>query len=150
MKEIKAEGDSLDSSEKMEQFKYDREISHSHCVMHYKILQNRHDCTTCTSKSQLDVQSSNTESGSSINNGCGTEQVLQEIQQNNLKTSIESLSEFIEKMTIKDIDFCHTYSEGLAITVADLILYTYIYYLLVRTICAFSLNVKSRINNKYK
>ncbi|KAK3599982.1 hypothetical protein CHS0354_012635 [Potamilus streckersoni] len=45
-------------------------------------------------------------------------------------TDVDSLISFVKNMTLHNIEFVHLYSEGIQITVADLILFVYMYYLM--------------------
>ena len=48
-------------------------------------------------------------------------------------SSLEELGTFIDELTLNEIEYEHLYAEGMSMTVADLLLYTYLYHLLVRT-----------------
>lgn len=59
----------------------------------------------------------------SIQNGGGDHKVCGE--------DLEALSSEISALSLNDVNFVHLYSEGRSITVADLILFSCIYFLLV-------------------
>ena len=46
-------------------------------------------------------------------------------------STIEELTQYIESLTLYDIDYEHTYVEGVVFTIADIILYVYFYHLVV-------------------
>lgn len=47
--------------------------------------------------------------------------------------SVGDLSEYLQTLTLNDVAYEHIYAEGISFTVADVILFVYMYYLLVRT-----------------
>ena len=46
-------------------------------------------------------------------------------------SSLEELKDYIEELTLNEVEYEHLYAEGISLTVADLLLYTYMYHLLV-------------------
>ena len=49
-------------------------------------------------------------------------------------SSLEELRSYIDELTLNEIEYEHLYAEGIALTVADLVLYSYLYHLLVSCI----------------
>lgn len=45
--------------------------------------------------------------------------------------SVEELRDYIDELTLNEIEYEHLYAEGITLTLADLLLYTYMYFLLV-------------------
>ena len=48
-------------------------------------------------------------------------------------SSLAELRSYIDELTLNEIAYDHLYAEGITLTVADLMLYSYMYYLLVST-----------------
>ena len=116
-----------------------------HCVRRFRVNKNLNTCSNratrvskknkksskanVAEKIQQDVSTENT---SDLESSMGSLSLGNTETSSNKQTEKKTLREAIESLGFEDIEFVHVYSEGAEITVADLILLTYIYHLVVR------------------
>ena len=143
LREIQQEADLLLTIEDASKFQYNREIYNPHGLTKFFVNVNsvtKESCVKSKSKSingNPDLQKC---SSKSIINGSSSNKVNQsknkndEIGNEQEDKCVSELRDSLKKMTIDDIVFPHIYSQGITISVADLILYTQIYYFLVSNV----------------
>ncbi|XP_061189198.1 glutathione S-transferase C-terminal domain-containing protein-like [Saccostrea echinata] len=118
------------------EFRFTREIFHSHCKSRFRIRKPIQQCKTSVDNGLNGVSDTTgilSSNGSLSSDKLSTGEI--DLQSDNAvedvcEMSLTELTKFVSGLTIHEIDFVHLYSEGTDITVADLILFTYIYFLL--------------------
>lgn len=121
LKKIQKEADNLVTDEDVSEFQYHREIHNPHGVTKFYVNVNSISETVRSEKKNKNIESEKKKkkkSNSVINGGSDVE-----------NSSVNNLKNLLKKMTIDNLEFSHLYSEGITITMADLILYTNIYHL---------------------
>lgn len=131
------EADLFNSETDLSQFKFEREMQHPHHILKYRVnsksfqSKSEHsnegtDCqnqsVNCCLEAKLE-KNKNTKSAKSDN--------LCDCLNGDMFSDVDDLSSFLKKLTLFDIDLVHQYSEGISITIADLVLFSYVYHLLV-------------------
>lgn len=144
LKQIQQEADLLLTVEDASRFQYNREIYNPHGLTKYFVNVNSVTKESCIkSKSgNPDLQNCNSNSvinGSSTNKVCQSKNRNNEIGKEEEDKCVIELRDLLKNITIDDIVFPHLYSQGINISVADLILYTQIYYFLVSSVCVTSI-----------
>lgn len=121
------------------EFMFTRDIPRSHCLSRFRIrkptlpkemnldVQNHGDSKRPNANNSNDNESSVSSGGVSARGNLNQRDTAQDAV---CELSVEDLSNFVSSLTIHEIDFVHLYSEGMDITMADLILFTYLYFLL--------------------
>lgn len=124
------EADSFNFQTDLSQFKFEREIQNPHHVLKYRINPKSVQSKSLHSEEGTDCQNQDT------SYKCSSESKLDKCEDTcdgingSTFSNVDDLSSFLKTLTLFDIDLVHQYSEGISITVADLILFTYIYQLL--------------------
>lgn len=121
------------------EFRFTRDIPRSHCLSRFRIRKPQQ-----SNEVKLDVQNheilqnADNSNNNEVRVSSGVVSAGENFLQRDATTgdgvcdlSMEDLTNFVSSLTIHEIDFVHLYSEGTDITVADLILFTYLYFLLV-------------------
>ena len=132
------------------EFRFTRDIPHAHCMSRFRIKQPNQDKAQNEEVQNRNLRSNGIhDSGSesrggrceisgpespSQKDGCEISGPESPSPKDGCEMSVTELAEFVSSLTIHEIDFVHLYSEGIDITVADMILFTYIYFLLVRLV----------------
>lgn len=122
------------------QFRFTRDIPRSHCLNRFRIRKPKQPNEVNLDGQNHEIlqnadNSNNSEpriSSRVVSAGENFPQRDVTKQDDMCELSVEDLTKFVSSLTIHEIDFVHLYSEGMDITVADLILFTYLYFLLVR------------------
>lgn len=120
------------------EFRFTRDIPRSHCLSRFRIRKPQQ-----SNEVKLDVQNpeilqnADNSNNNEVRVSSGVVSAGENFLQRDATTrdggcdlSMEDLTNFVSSLTIHEIDFVHLYSEGTDITVADLILFTYLYFLL--------------------
>ena len=118
------------------EFRFTRDIPHAHCMSRFRIKQPNQDKAQNEEVQNRNLRSNGIhDSGSESRGGrCEISGPESPSPKDGCEMSVTELAEFVSSLTIHEIDFVHLYSEGIDITVADMILFTYIYFLMVRLV----------------
>lgn len=122
------------------QFRFTRDIPRSHCLNRFRIRKPKQpNEVNLDGQNHEILQNADNSNNSEPRISSGVVSAGENFPQRDVtkqddmcELSVEDLTNFVSSLTIHEIDFVHLYSEGMDITVADLILFTYLYFLLVR------------------
>lgn len=123
LRSIQREGDTLKTEADVNEFIYHREIPNPHGVTKFYVNVNAAPKPPKFKPNKPNRKNMNVNNSNSNDENSG--------QPMNGNDIVNNLKNLLKKMTIDNLEFSHLYSEGITITVADLILYTYIYHLMV-------------------
>ncbi|XP_033742699.1 glutathione S-transferase C-terminal domain-containing protein-like [Pecten maximus] len=134
LSQVIKEAEETDSNSGLSRFRLQRDYPLTHCVSRINLM-----CNGGVSK-ETGKKSSSCENGISVKN-LEIKNGISSSQQNQLNQSdrctleksfqsLEELTSFLNTLTFRDVDLIHLYAEGNTITVADLILFPFVYHLL--------------------
>ncbi|XP_048779083.2 glutathione S-transferase C-terminal domain-containing protein homolog isoform X2 [Ostrea edulis] len=120
-------------------FRFTRDIPHSHCVNRFRIKKPNQKYKTSPGDglngtlAEKHCITSPQVSGGLTSESAGARETgleKQSTEDDVIDLSLTELNEYMSNLTIHEIQFVHLYSEGMDITVSDMVLFTYIYFLL--------------------
>ncbi|OWF47057.1 glutathione S-transferase C-terminal domain-containing protein-like [Mizuhopecten yessoensis] len=134
LSQVIQEAEQIDSISKLSQFKLQHDFPSTHCVTRISLKSNDH-----IESAEPGSKSNSCENGKSVENQKIENIISSQLKQNNQPNScndeksfqsVEELTSFLKTLTLHDVDLVHLYAEGKSITVADLILFPFVYHLL--------------------
>ncbi|XP_060064332.1 glutathione S-transferase C-terminal domain-containing protein-like [Ylistrum balloti] len=125
LSQVIKEAEEIDNSD-VSQFKLQRDYPLTHCVCRIslkskEVLESENNSNFCENGIILKNQELRNGIQQKSFDGCNTEKTFQ---------SVEELTSFLKTLTLRDVDLIHLYAEGNTITVADLILFSFVFHLL--------------------
>lgn len=121
LKQIQMEADLLLTEQDASEFRYLREVLNPHCLTKFYI--NVHKGAQNASVGSKNKNTSTKSKKDNLQKNGNIEEIIDK----NKETDVNNLKNLLKKMTVDNLEFSHLYSEGISITVADLILYSHIF-----------------------
>ncbi|XP_069131163.1 glutathione S-transferase C-terminal domain-containing protein-like [Argopecten irradians] len=133
LSQVLKEADDIDNNYDLSQFRLQRDYPLTHCVCRFELVSNGAVSEKKSQKNSSLCENRKPVKNQEIKNGINNIQHNKLSQSDKLEKSFQSVEElagFLETLTFRDVDLIHLYAEGNTITVADLILFPFVYHLL--------------------